>query len=106
MKKGAVHLGQTSLPIGGTNTNTVIAAHSGMIRNKMFSELDKLNVGDEIKITNLWETLNYKVSEKMIIEPREISKIMIQENRELVTLVTCYPYRINSHRLIVICERC
>lgn len=105
MKKGAINLGQTSLPIGGINTNAVIAAHSGMIKNKMFSDLNKLNIGDEIEITNLWETMNYKVCEKMIINPSDLSKIMIQENRDLVTLITCYPYRVNSHRLIVVCER-
>lgn len=105
LKKGAVHLGQTSLPIGGENTNSVIAAHSGMIKNQMFSKLDKLEINDEIEIKNLWETLNYKVIDKKIIEPDDVSEVMIQDGKDLVTLVTCYPRSVNSHRLLVICER-
>lgn len=103
--KGAVHLSHTSLPIGGNNTNSVIAAHRGLIRNKMFKNIDMLEVGDEVIITNSWNELLYKVKEIKIIEPSDVSQVYIQENRDLITLMTCHPYRINTHRYVVICER-
>lgn len=82
MKKGAAQLSETSLPIGGPNTNTVIAAHRGMTSKEMFRHIDKLQLGDEITITNFWYTLSYKVVEIKIIKPHEIEKILIQEGRE------------------------
>ena len=105
MKKGAAQLSETSLPIGGPNTNTVIAAHRGMTSKEMFRYIDKLQLGDEITITNFWESLSYKVAEIKIIKPHEIDKILIQEGRDLVTLITCNPYGANYERYVVYCER-
>jgi len=105
MKKGAAQLSETSLPIGGPNTNTVIAAHRGMTSKEMFRHIDKLQLGDEITITNFWYTLSYKVVEIKIIKPHEIEKILIQEGRDLVTLISCNPYGANYERYLVYCER-
>lgn len=103
--KGATHLSETSFPLGEESSNAVIVAHRGLIRNKMFRHLDKLVIGDEIIITTFWDTLTYKVSEIRVISPTDSSQILIQEDRDLVTLVTCHPYRINSQRYVVYCER-
>lgn len=103
--KGATLLAQTSIPIGGDNTNSVIAAHRGLIRNPMFREIQKLEVGDEIIINNIWEELRYKVSDIKVILPDNIDAILIQEGKELVTLITCHPYRGNYERYVVYAER-
>ncbi len=105
LNKGAVHLSHTSLPLGENNSNVVIAAHRGLIRHQMFRHLDRLKEGDEILITNFWEELKYKVVKTEIILPNETSKVLIQENKDMVTLITCHPFRINSHRYVVYCER-
>lgn len=105
MTKGAVHLSQTSLPIGGENTNCVIAAHRGYSKAAMFRDIEKLEIGDEIRVTNLWETLTYQVAETKVILPEETEEVLIQEGRDLVTLITCHPYRHNYQRYVVYCER-
>ena len=106
MAAGAVHLSQTSLPIGGENTNCVIAAHRGWYGAPYFRYIDVLKIGDEVTITNLWETLTYKVSEVKVIDPDDIDEILIQPGRELLTLVTCHPYASGGlYRYIVYCER-
>lgn len=103
---GAAHMSQTSLPIGGNNTNCVIAGHRGWKGASYFKNLPKLETGDEINITNLWETLNYKVIDKKIIYTTESEYIYIQENKDLVTLLTCdYGSDGSKFRYIVICER-
>lgn len=104
MKKGAVHLTQTSLPIGGLNTNAVIAAHRGINTAAMFREIQKLEINDEITITNFRETLVYRVTKVKIINPTDIDEIFIQDGRDLVTLITCHPYRHNYQRYVVYCE--
>ena len=106
MAAGAVHLSQTSLPIGGPNTNCVIAAHRGWYGAPYFRYIDILKIGDEVRITNLWETLVYRVSEVKIIDPDDIDEILIQPGRELLTLVTCHPYASGGlYRYVVYCER-
>ena len=106
MAAGAVHLSQTSLPIGGENTNCVIAAHRGWYGAPYFRYIDVLQPGDEIYITNLWETLTYTVSEIKIINPNDIDEILIQPGRELLTLLTCHPYASGGkYRYAVYCER-
>lgn len=105
MKKGAVHLSQTSIPIGGNNTNSVIAAHRGMRSHPMFRDIEMLDIGDEIKVTNMWDELIYKVVETKIISPDEVSEVLIQEGRDLITLITCHPYTKNYQRYVVYCER-
>ena len=105
MSKGAVQMSQTSLPIGGENTNCAVAAHRGWKYQAMFRDIEALSIGDEVTITNLWETLEYKVSEIKIIDPTDISEVLIQDGRDLVTLITCHPYTINNLRYLVYCER-
>lgn len=105
MKKGAVHLSQTSLPIGGKNTNCVIAAHRGSSIGYMFRNIHKLAVGDEIHIVNFKEKLIYKVAETKIILPDDIDEVMIQSGKDLVTLSSCNPLGSNYQRYIVYAER-
>ncbi len=106
MADGAAHLSQTSLPIGGRNTNSVIAGHRGYGGVKYFKEIDKLKVGDTVTITNLWGQLHYQVSEIKIIYPDEVEQILIQDGRELLTLLTCHPYASGGkQRYVVYCER-
>lgn len=105
LKNGAVHLTETSYPIGGINTNSVIAAHSGWGTAKMFRHLDKLEIGDKIYIQNFREKLEYEVYEIKIIDPTDINELLIQDNKDLISLVTCYPYRVNTKRFVVYCYR-
>lgn len=104
MAKGATYLAHTSLPVGGKNTNCVIAAHNRYNGIYMFQRITELDEGDEIYITNLWETLVYKVTETKVIAPDDSRNIYIQENRSLVTLSTCYPYPDNDKRYLVYAE--
>ncbi len=105
MYRGAAQLNRTSMPIGGENTNCVIAAHRGMVDQTMFDNIVYLNVGDEVIITNYWEKLTYKVIDTMIITPDDKDAFYIEEGRDLLTLFTCHPYGQNTHRYVVICER-
>lgn len=106
MADGAAHLSQTSLPIGGMDTNCVIAGHRGYSGASYFRYLDKLHVGDTVYVTNLWETLTYRVSEIRIIDPSDVDEILIQPGRELLTLLTCHPYASGGRqRYVVYCER-
>lgn len=105
MKKGAALLGNTSMPLGGENTNTVIAAHRGGGSTPMFRNIQLLQEGDKIQITTPFETLIYRVAEIEVILPNETNKVMIQQGRDLLTLVTCHPYTKNTHRYVVIAER-
>ena len=103
---GAAVLGNTSAPIGGNNTNCVIAGHRGWKGADYFRHIDKLAVGDTVKLTNLWETLTYTVADIQIIQPHEVEKIKIQPNRDLLTLLTCHPYASGGkQRYVVYCER-
>ena len=103
---GAAHLSQTSLPIGGKNTNCVIAGHRGWGGASYFRYITRLEAGDEIIITNLWGKLRYVVTETRIIAPHEVKEILIQEDRELLTLLTCHPYASGGkYRYVVYCER-
>ena len=106
MAIGAAHLSQTSLPIGGENVNTVIAAHRGVWSGlAMFRDIELLSLGDEVYITNFWETLTYRVVETKVILPTDTDEVLIQEGRDMVTLITCHPYGNNTHRYAVYCER-
>ncbi len=105
LKNGCVHLANTSLPIGGASTHAVISAHSGYPEQVFFDELDKLQIGDTFKINVLNKTLTYKVCEINIVDPDDSSKLEIENGKDYVTLVTCYPYSINTHRLCVRGER-
>ena len=106
LSHGASHLSQTSLPIGGENTNCVIAGHRGWNGAAHFRYVPDLAVGDIVTIRNLWETLTYVVVETKIIAPNDVDAIHIQEGRELLTLLTCHPYASGGkQRFLVICER-
>lgn len=106
MAEGAAHLSQTSLPIGGENTNCVVAGHRGYGGASYFRYIDKLKVGDLVSVTNLWERLTYRVCEIKIIDPHDVTEILIQPGRELLTLLTCHPYASGGRqRYVVYCER-
>lgn len=105
MKKGAVHLTETSYPIGGANTNSVIAAHRGYGKATLFRHIDKIGVGDKIHIRNFKEELTYEVYETKIINPDDVSELEIQEGQDIITLITCHPYRVNTQRYIVKAKR-
>lgn len=101
----AGHLQGSSLPVGGNTTHSVISAHRGLPSARLFSDLDRLNVGDTFTITILDEILTYEVEEINIVLPTEISKLAISDGNDYVTLMTCTPYGINSHRLLVRAHR-
>ena len=106
MADGAAHLSQTSLPIGGENTNCVIAGHRGWGGASYFRYITELEAGDEIIITNLWGELRYTVVDTKIIDPNDVKEILIQQDRELLTLLTCHPYASGGkYRYVVYCER-
>ena len=103
MDKGGAVLGQTSLPIGGKSTNCVVAGHRTWCGAVQFKGLEKLQIGDEIQLTNPWETLTYRVTETKVVLPDTVDEIMVQDGQDLLTVFTCtYP---NSRRYMVICER-
>lgn len=103
---GAAVLGNTSAPIGGNNTNCVIAGHRGWRGADYFRHIDKLAVGDTVTLTNLWKTLTYTVEDIQIIQPHEVEKIKIQQGRDLLTLLTCHPYASGGkQRYVIYCER-
>lgn len=103
---GAAHLGQTSLPIGGINTNSVIAGHRGWRGAEYFKYIPNLHIGDEVKITNLWETLTYQVAEIKNIYSSNSDELLIQPGKDLLTLMTCdYGEDGLKLRCLVICER-
>ena len=103
---GAAVLGSTSAPIGGDSTNCVIAGHRGWRGADYFRHIDRLQVGDTVTLTNLWETLTYTVADIQIIQPHEVDKIKIQQGRDLLTLLTCHPYASGGRqRYVVHCEK-
>ena len=104
MAKGAAYLANTSLPVGGENTNCVIAAHTRYKGIYMFKRITELEPGEEIYITNFWETLVYKVMETKIIDPDDSQNIYIRQGQSLVTLSTCYPFPENTQRYLVYAE--
>ncbi len=105
MAKGAVVLGNTSMPVGGINSNVVIAAHRGYKGIKMFRDIQKMQIGDAITLTTPWDTLSYRVSEIKIVEKNDIGEVLIQKDQDMITLVTCHPYTKNTHRYLVFAKR-
>ena len=106
MAKGAVILGQTSIPIGGKNTNSVIAGHRGWKTGDFFLDIETLSPGDWVYLTNPWQTLSYQVESIDIILPDNIDAVKIQEGRDMITLVTCHPYMsAGKYRYLVYCVR-
>ncbi len=106
MADGAALLSETSIPIGGSDTNSIIAGHRGWRGASYFRYITDLSIGDTVTITNLWEELTYRVCDVQIIEPYEVERILIQPDKELLTLLTCHPYASGGkQRYLVICER-
>lgn len=106
LARGAAILGQTSLPVGGADTNCVIAGHRGYKGAPYFRDIEKLKKGDEVLLYNCWEILRYCVESTEVIDPRDSEKVKIQPQRDMVTLLTCHPYRSGGkYRYVVYCVR-
>lgn len=105
LEKGVGHIQSTSIPIGGISTHSVLTGHTGLPSAELFTRLDELVVGDIFYIHVLNEVLTYKIYETKVILPDEIDELQITSGRDLVTLVTCTPYGVNTHRLLVKAER-
>ena len=95
------HIEGSSLPVGGLNTHCVLSGHRGLPSAKLFSNLDKLEEGDIFMIRTLDQTLTYEVDQIRIVLPDEVDDLKVEEGKDLCTLVTCTPYGINTHRLLV-----
>lgn len=105
LAKGFAQLSQTSMPTGGNNTNCVIAGHRGWRGMAYMRDVEMLEIGDSVFVENPWETLEYRIDKILLINPWEIESIFIQDNRDLLTIITCHPYGVGSHRYVLICER-
>lgn len=106
MSYGAAHMTFTSLPIGGADTNAVIAGHTGYVGRIFFDNLRSLNIGDKITVRNFWETLTYEVSEKNTFKPNESAAAFIKEGEDLFTMFTCTPSASGDFdRFFVKCRR-
>ena len=101
LSKGAGHLEQTSLPIGGEGSHSVISAHSAFPGETFFDYLTDMEIGDEFYIHVLDRTLKYQVDDISVVLPDDVSKLYIDDERDYVTLLTCTPYSVNTHRLLV-----
>lgn len=107
LKHGAAVLSQTSMPIGGVDTNCVIAGHRGYRGSAFFQHIDNMHEGSLVYIINPWETLTYRVVSAKIVSPNQTNDVMIQRGKDMVTLVSCHPYVVGggSERYLVFCER-
>lgn len=101
LQKGAGLLEGTSLPVGGENTHTVITAHRGLPTAELFTKLDKLKKGNLFYLHVLDQVLAYQVDQIVTVEPTDFEPVLIQQGQDYATLLTCTPYMINSHRLLV-----
>lgn len=106
LQKGVGHLEETSLPIGGPSSHCVLSGHTGLPSGKIFDDLDRLEVGDYFIIQVLGEDHAYRIYDIETVLPDETQSLVIQPDRDLCTLVTCTPYGVNTHRLLVHGERC
>ena len=95
------HITGTSLPVGGESTHCVLSGHRGLPSARPFTDIDRMVTGDEFMIRTLDETLTYEVDQVLIVLPNEVDELRIEEGKDLCTLVTCTPYGVNSHRLLV-----
>ena len=105
LERGIGHLLGSSLPVGGESTHTILTAHSGMASQKMFSDLPQLKVGDVFYLKVLGETLAYQVDQINTVLPHDTTYLGIEQGEDLCTLVTCTPFGVNTHRLLVRGER-
>ena len=101
LQVGIGHLDWTSLPVGGPSSHCVVSGHRGLPSAKLFTDLDRIVVGDLFMLRVLDEVLTYEVDQILIVEPQETYALMIEEDQDLCTLVTCTPYGINTHRMLV-----
>ena len=101
LEKGVGHLKGSSLPVGGVGTHSILAAHRGLPTSKLFSDLDKVVVGDKFYISILDEKFIYQVDNVAVVSPHDLDLMQIDEDKDYVTLVTCTPYGVNTHRLLV-----
>ena len=101
LERAVGHVVGTSLPVGGSSTHAVLSAHSGMASSKLFSDIDQLTEGDTFYVHVLGEVLAYQVDSINTVLPTDTSLLQIEENEDLVTLVTCTPFGVNTHRLLV-----
>ena len=101
LQVGVGHIESSSLPVGGEGTHAVLAGHNGLARGKIFDDLNKLEIGDVFYINILDDTLKYQVDNIVVVDPDDSETIRIEEGKDYVTLVTCTPYVINTHRLLV-----
>ena len=105
LSKGAVHLAGTAFPIGGSSTRSVISAHTAFPGKIFFDRLSEVEIGEIFSVTVLGDTLYYKVTEINIVLPDEVEYLQPVKDKDLITLVTCTPYALNTHRLLVTGER-
>lgn len=105
LEKGVGHIQNTSVPIGGKSTHSVLTGHTGLPNAELFTRLDELGIGDIFYIHVLDDVLTYKVFETKVILPDKIDELQILNGKDYITLVTCTPYGVNSHRLLVKAER-
>ena len=105
LEKGVGHIQNTSVPIGGNSTHSILTGHTGLPNAELFTRLDELGIGDIFYIHVLGDVLTYKVFETKVILPDKIDELRILNGKDYVTLVTCTPYGVNSHRLLVKAER-
>ena len=101
LERAVGHVVGTSLPVGGSSTHAVLSAHSGMASSKLFSDIDQLTEGDTFYIHVLGDTLAYRIDAINTVLPTDTSLLKIEDNKDLVTLVTCTPFGVNTHRLLV-----
>ena len=101
LQKGAGHLPGSSLPVGGAGSHAVISAHRGLPSAKMFTDLDRVKLGNVFYIHVLGDTLAYEVDQILTVEPSDTEALSVQEGEDYCTLLTCTPYAVNSHRLLV-----
>ena len=101
LERAVGHVVGTSLPVGGSNTHAVLSAHSGMASSKLFSDIDRLEKGDVFYVHVLGNTLAYEVDSINTVVPTDTSLLQIEDGKDYVTLVTCTPFGINTHRLLV-----
>ncbi len=101
LQKGIGHVPESHLPVGGDNTHCVLAGHTGLPSAKLLTNIDHLQIGDRFYVHVLNEVLEYKIDDISVVEPDEVSKLNVISGKDCVTLVTCTPYGVNSHRLLV-----
>lgn len=105
LAKGIGHIAGSNLPVGGESTHCLLAGHRGLPNAELFTRLNELEVGDVFVIKINGSKLSYVVCDVFVIKPEDTSKLCVQEGRDLVSLITCTPYGINTHRLVVTGER-